>query len=817
MQSQLAEDEVARLKALFDCHILDTPREEVFDHVTNLAAYLCGTPISLIGFIDATRQWFKSAVGWDASEIPRDQSFCSETLREHSLLLIEDTTKDRRFAGGPLVTRAGIRFYAGAPVLTREGYALGTLCVMDTVPRALPDGHKNALLALANLVAAQLAARRAAPRAVTSPQMNRNALLFDQNVAGFYRCEPDGHLLDCNMTLVRILGYASREEVLQCNASDFYFSPDDRASFLGKFGEQRGLFNFECRLRKKDGTPVWVLENVFTAVDTKGEVTILEGTMVDVSEHKRTEQALQDSQERLQGIIGSAMDAILTVDGNQRIVVFNHAAEEIFRCQAADAIGRPLDKYIPARFREAHRQHIQEFGRTGVSGRSMYSPGTLWGVRSNGEEFPIEATISQTKTANEKLCTVILRDISVRKRAEDDLRQAQKMEVLGQLAGGIAHEFNNYLSIILGYSDHLETKVGEDESLRREFAEIKNATQKAASLTRQLLAFSRKQVIEPSVLDLNAAIWETHKLLRRLIPANIDVVPVLQPDLGKVKGDPAQIQQILINLVVNARDAMPQGGKVTIETSEVELDEEFASRNLEVQPGRYVMLSVSDTGQGMDADTASRIFEPFFTTKTQGKGAGLGLSTTYGIVKQSGGHVTVASVLGTGSTFRVYIPALAASDHGGTGNGRSELVQPGIETILVAEDDSALRRLIRMTLEQNGYKVLEAKDGQEAFSICERYAGPIGLIVTDLMMPRVTGLQLKEKVVALRPETKFLLISGYPDDSVNKLAEPAANADFLEKPFRPGELVLKVRELLNAESEEQKPGVRPEGSLDVGT
>ncbi len=814
MQSQLAEDEVSRLKALFDCQILDTPREDVFDQITNLAAYLCGTPISLIGFIDATRQWFKSAVGWDTAEIPRDQSFCSQTLRERSLLLIEDTTKDGRFLTNPLVAHGGIRFYAGAPVLTREGYGLGTLCVMDTVPRALPDGHKNALLALANLVAAQLAARRAAPRASTSAQMNRNALLSDHNVAGFYRCEPDGHLLDCNMTLVRILGYNSREEVLQCDPSDFYFSPNDRASFLGKLREQKGLVNFECRLRKRDGTPVWVLENVFAARDTKGEVTMLEGTMVDVSEHKRTERALQDSQERLQNIIGSAMDAILTVDDNQRIVVFNHAAEEIFRCQASDAVGRPLDSYIPARFREAHRQHIQEFGRTGVSGRSMYSPGTLWGVRSNGEEFPIEATISQTTTTNEKLYTVILRDISVRKRAEDDLRQAQKMEALGQLAGGIAHEFNNYLSIILGYSDHLETKVGENESLRRELAEIKNATQKAASLTRQLLAFSRKQVIEPSVLDLNAAIWETHKLLRRLIPANIDVIPVLQPDLGKVKGDPAQIQQILINLVVNARDAMPQGGKVTIETSEVELDEEFASRNLEVQPGKYIMLSVSDIGQGMDADTASRIFEPFFTTKAQGKGTGLGLSTTYGIVKQSGGHVTVASVLGKGSTFRVYLPALAASDHGGTRNG-SELVQPGIQTILVAEDDSALRRLIRMTLEQNGYKVLEAKDGQEAFSICEHYAGPIGLIVTDLMMPRVTGLQLKEKAVALRPETKFLLISGYPDDSVNKLGEPAA--DFLEKPFRPGELVLKVRELLNTESEEQEPGVQPEDSRDAGT
>ena len=282
MQSLIAEDEVARLKALLDCHILDTPREEVFDQVTNLAAYLCGTPISLIGFIDATRQWFKSAVGWDASEIPREHSLCSQTLQHRGLLLIEDATKDRRFATNPLVAHAGIRFYAGAPLLTPEGYALGTLCVMDTVPRALPDGHKNALLALADLVAAQLAARRAAPRPSTTPQTNQNALLFDQNVTGFYRSEPNGSLRDCNTTFARILGYDSREEILQYRSSDFYLSPNDRASFLEKLKEQKSLFNFECCLLKKDGTPVWVLENAFASTDAKGEVTMLEGSMVDV-------------------------------------------------------------------------------------------------------------------------------------------------------------------------------------------------------------------------------------------------------------------------------------------------------------------------------------------------------------------------------------------------------------------------------------------------------------------------------------------------------------------------------------------------------
>ena len=380
---------------------------------------------------------------------------------------------------------------------------------------------------------------------------------------------------------------------------------------------------------------------------------------MDISERKRADEALRDSQERLLGIISSAMDAIITVDNNQKIIVFNRAAEQIFRCPATEAIGQSIDKFIPQRFREAHREHIRSFGQTGVSSRSMESPGTLMGVRADGEEFPVEATISQVKTASERLYTVILRDISVRKRTEDELRQAQKMEAVGHLAGGIAHEFNNYLGIIMGYSDLMAQEEIQNESLRLGLAEIKSATQKAASLTRQLLAFSRKQLIEPTVLDLNASVWDAHKLLRRLIPANIDVIPVLHPDLGKVKADPAQIQQILINLVVNARDAMPQGGKISIETAEVVLDEEFASRHFDVLPGDYIMLSVSDTGEGIDAETLTHIFEPFFTTKKAGKGTGLGLSTTYGIVKQSGGHITVASVRGRGTTFRIYFPKLA--------------------------------------------------------------------------------------------------------------------------------------------------------------
>ena len=690
MQSRLPDQEAARLKALFDCHVLDTPPEELFDRTARLASYLCGTAVGLIGFIDATRLWFKARVGWDYPEIPREDSFCEQTIIHHDLLVISDAATDDRFSASPIVRYAGIRFYAGVPLLTKEGYALGTLCVMDRLPRELPAGHKDALLTLAHLVTAELEHRRS-----VTPT-----------------------------------------------------------------------------------SAIW--------------------------EHRRNDSALRESQERLQGIIDSAMDAIITVNDHQQIVVFNKAAEQIFRCPPEQALGQSLEKFIPEKFREAHRQHVQRFADTGTTTRSLYSPGTLLGLRANGEEFPIEATISQVKTASESLYTVIIRDISARKRSEDELRHAQKMEAVGHLAGGIAHEFNNYLGIIMGYSDLLSQDENQNESVRLTLSEINTATQKAGSLTRQLLAFSRKQILEPSVLDLNTSILETHNLLRRLIPANIDITPVLHPNLGRVKADPAQIQHILINLAVNARDAMPQGGQISIETADVVLDEEFASRNPEVRPGAYVMFSFTDTGEGMDRETLTRIFEPFFTTKRAGHGTGLGLSSTYGIVKQSGGHITVASVRGRGTTFRIYLPkvpsgnSVADASPSGQVQTIEQMLEPDthIETILLVEDESALRRLMQTKLESQGYKVLEARDGAEAVSICQQKSA-IDLIISDLAMPEMTGLELKEKAAVLRPNMKFLLISGYAKDAVGDPEQIVQFGDFLEKPFLPGDLLRKVRELLN--------------------
>lgn len=397
----------------------------------------------------------------------------------------------------------------------------------------------------------------------------------------------------------------------------------------------------------------------------------------------------------------------------------------------------------------------------------------------------------------------------VRKRAEEalqareeQLRQSQKLEAVGQLAGGVAHDFNNLLTVITGYSDLTLRALGKGEPLRFNIEEIKKAGERAASLTRQLLAFSRKQVLQPRVLKLNAIVADIDKMLRRLIGEDIDLLTVLEPSLGQIKADPGQIEQVILNLAVNARDAMPQGGKLTIETSNVYLDDKYARQHMAIRPGNFVMLAVSDTGTGMDAETQAHMFEPFFTTKVQGKGTGLGLSTVYGIVKQSEGNIWVYSELGKGTTFKVYLRRVDdAVQIDAVSESLGKLPQ-GRETVLLTEDEEPVRHLAKVILEMNGYQVLEAASGDEALSIYKEHTGRIDLIVTDVVMPKMSGPELAQSLTTLCPGIKVLYLSGYTDDAVVRHGLLDRGMAFLQKPFTPEALVRKVREVLDATSPE---------------
>jgi len=390
-----------------------------------------------------------------------------------------------------------------------------------------------------------------------------------------------------------------------------------------------------------------------------------------------------------------------------------------------------------------------------------------------------------------------VRDVTEQRRLQQQLVQVQKMEAVGRLAGGIAHDFNNLLTVITSYSDLLLEDLGKDDPKRDDVQQVLKAADGAASLTRQLLAFSRQQVLAPRVVNLNAVVEGLQKILRRVIGEDVELAAVLAPDLGAVKADVGQLEQVLMNLTVNARDAMPTGGKLTIETANVEHEPEYALEREAAAVGRFVMLAVTDTGVGMDEATKAKIFEPFFTTKEAGKGTGLGLATVYGIVNQSGGFIWVYSEPGNGTSFKIYLPRIDAPVEGVKTAG-SVSVPRGTETVLLVEDAAAVRAVAKQVLERQGYTVLEAPDGDVALHVAQKHRGPIHLLLTDVVMPVLSGRPLAEQLARVRPDMKVLYASGYTDDSVVRHGILEAGTAYLQKPFTPDSLARKVREVLDA-------------------
>jgi PAS domain S-box-containing protein len=508
------------------------------------------------------------------------------------------------------------------------------------------------------------------------------------------------------------------------------------------------------------------------------------------------EERLRESEERFRTMTESAVDAVVTADGNGDIVSWNRGARAVFGYEPEEVLGTPLARLVPEHLRETDAQ-----GRPRIASAEMAPalerPVELSGVRKDTRTFPIELSLARWETRLGSFLTVIIRDITERRQLEEQFRQAQKMESVGRLAGGLAHDFNNLLTVIGGHADLLHERLRPEDPLRLRVGRIQEAATHAADLTRQLLAFSRKQMLAPKVLDLNAIVVEIEPMLRRLIGEDIDLIAAPARDLGSVKADPAQIKQILLNLAVNARDAMPLGGKLTIETDDVDLDERYARLHPELPPGRYVMIAVTDTGIGMDEATRSRIFEPFFTTKAPGRGTGLGLSTVYGIVKQSSGHISVYSEPGRGTAFKVYLPrveepaetAAAAAVAGARG---------GSETILVVEDNEMVRTVTCEILKRHGYTVVEARHGVDALDIARRYHGHIHLLLTDVVMPEMGGPELVSRLAPLRPRMKIVYVSGYTADAIDHQGMLNEGIEFLSKPVGLETLVRKVRAVLDA-------------------
>jgi two-component system, cell cycle sensor histidine kinase and response regulator CckA len=510
---------------------------------------------------------------------------------------------------------------------------------------------------------------------------------------------------------------------------------------------------------------------------------------------KEAEGALWATEERYRDLFENANDMIYTIDLQGNFISVNRMTTEVTGYTSEETASLNMAQIIAPEYAELASRNFTEK----LLGKSEATIYTLEIICKNGRRLPVEVNSRLIYEAGKPVAIQgIARDISERQRLEDQLRQAQKMESVGRLAGGVAHDFNNLLTAIIGYSQMAMRHLDPDAPVQKEIHEVERAGKRAAELTSQLLAFSRKQALQTTTLDLNLMVINIEKMLCRLIGEDIELSTKLAADLSKVKADPGQIEQIIMNLAVNARDAMPGTGKLTIETANVELDEAYTQNHLTVNPGQYVMLAFSDTGVGMDKETQSQIFEPFFTTKESGKGTGLGLSTVYGIVKQSGGNIWVYSEPGKGTTFKIYFPALEMSAK--AEEARAPLAEPvkGTETILLVEDDESVRKIVSRILETNGYKVLQATSTADALQLYKLHTDEIDLLITDVIMPFMSGQELVQKISSFGNEIKVLYMSGYTDNAIVHHGVLEADRPFLQKPFSPEALARKVRAVITA-------------------
>ena len=746
---------------------------------------------------------------------------------------------------------------------------------------------------------------------------NKYRSIFENTIEGIFQSTPEGRYLSVNPALARIHGFESPEEMMSSITDighQLYVDSNQRAEFK-RLLEVRGLVkDLEIQTRRKDGTRISTSVNARTLRDASGAVMCYEGTVEDITERKRAEEALKTQAQVLQNMVEgvcvteegthitftnprfnamfgyepgeligehasilhhcsaeesaqlhdeiahrlqtgslwegeclntkkdgthfvtSARISRMEISGKdcwisvQEDITERKRAEEerlkLFRAveQSPDSVvvtdTQGNIEYVNPKFTqitgyssaealgqnprilksgELSPEKYQELWKTITSGHDWR--GEFHNKKKNGELYWEYATISPIKNAQGDIThfLAIKEDLSVRKSLEEQLRQSQKMDAIGRLAGGVAHDFNNLLTAILGYSEMMETKLKANDPLCSSVREIRNAGERAATLVRQLLAFSRKQMLQTKVLNLNQVVGELDKMLRRLIGEDIDLVTLLDPKVGQIRADVGQIEQVVVNLAVNSRDAMPKGGKLTIETANVELDENYAGTHVDVEPGPYVMLSVSDTGCGIDPAIRLRIFEPFFTTKETGKGTGLGLSTVYGIVNQSGGSISVYSEPGEGTTFKIYLPRVDEPIEPVARYPKGEEASRGTETILIVEDDALVRKLATETLNRFGYQVLEAAHGEEALRICRTHEGTIHLLLTDVIMPGMTGRELAGRIEPLFAKIKVLYMSGYTDNAILRQGRLDPDMSFLQKPFTPSILLHKVREVLDQE------------------
>jgi len=732
-----------------------------------------------------------------------------EVFRTRSSLLIQmDDRKElaRRFPRLLPSIEAKFKSLLSVPLFSKD-QVIGVLHIRSTKTNAYSQrdlklaervGHQIAG-AIAN---AQLFAERKKMEEALRTERQKFQMLSEHAPFGMVMIDQDGTFAYINPKFKELFGYDLKD--VPNGRSWFrkaYPDPSYRHNVISAWmhdlrifarGEKRPrVFTVTC----KDATEKIV--NFISVQLGTGEHLM---TCEDITEQMRVEEILRESEEKYRTLFEGSKDAVFITTRQGKFVDFNQSFLDLFGYSKDELMSlHAQETYVHPEDRRRFQKEIEQKG--------FVRDYELKLRKKDGKEMDclLSASVRRGKDGTILGYQGMIRDITERKRAEQEMRileeqllQSQKMEAVGRLAGGIAHDFNNILTIIKGYSQLSLSELKEDDPLRENVEGMQKAADRASDLIRKILAFSRRQVMEMRVLDLNGLLMELDKLLRRIIGEDIDLVTVLAEDLGRVKVDPGQIEQVILNLAVNAKDAMPNGGKLTIETANAELDEAYARSHIAVTPGPHVMLSVSDTGTGMPPEVKERIFEPFYTTKENGKGTGLGLSTVYGIVKQSGGNIWVYSEPGQGTTFKIYLPRLEELKEEIPEKMVREELARGSETIMVVEDEEELRKLAVRILGKQGYTVLEASQGQEALLICEKHEQPIHLLITDVIMPGMSGRELSERLLSLHPEIKILYMSGHTNGAIIRHGVLEVGVKLLQKPFTPDALVRKVREVLES-------------------
>jgi PAS domain S-box-containing protein len=778
--------EIRRLEALRQYHVLDTPPEPALDDLTTLAAEICNVPIALISLLDENRQWFKAKVGLKMSETPRDISFCAHAIRQREIFIVPDATRDERFAGNPLVTGTeSIRFYAGAPLIGPDDLALGALGIMDHLPRVLSPAQKHALRILGRQVMTHLELRKHTRELSESEErlriVTRNARV------GLVMINRERRYIYANEAYAEILRLPSSEIVGQRVADVLpeIYEQEVRPFQDRAFAGERVAYDLLKPAPDRDRDFTVRYEPTFV----HGEVASVVASVTDITERTRNEERIVEQA----ALLDKARDAILVRDLEGKILFWNKGAERMYGYTREQAVGRKIAAMLypdPELFEQLNAVTLEQGEWNGE----------IRHLTRNRGEITIEArwTVIRDAEGKPKSVLAINTDITEKKKIEAQFMRAQRMESIGTLAGGIAHDLNNILAPIMMAIDLLKPlSQGPEAAEILETMEI--SAKRGADIVGQVLSFARGLEGERIEIQPKHLLRDLEKIIKDTMPKDIRLQFDIPNGLWTLLGDPTQVHQILLNLCVNARDAMPNGGGLTVGVENYVLDEQYAAMNIQAKPGRYVMITVTDSGTGIPPELLDKIFEPFFTTKELNKGTGLGLSTVMAIVKSHDGVINVYSEPGRGSTFRIYLPALAGSlGEGKAAHEPAALPRGNGETVLVVDDEASVLTVTSQTLQAFGYGVLTATDGADAVAIYAQHRAAVAVVLTDMMMPVMDGPLTIHALMRINPEVKIIAASGLVSNGNAAKASGVGVKHFLMKPYTAGTLLKTLRLVLDA-------------------